>query len=304
VKLREELGQLSWSTREVAHREALRQAARARRGITLSGLGRARCRDSRVHVVTDREPAYFQAAKMTRLARAAARAGADWVVPFDADELWFADRGVAERPEHRALHGAQPAPCRTYRRRARALRAGEGVGPGARGPFSCHDERATGPAASPVRHGSLRSQLEGQPKRLKIDDRVHLMGRTDNTEAVMRTAALHLMRSVFDRFPMPVLEACAIGAQTIAFDCSSGIRELRSDKSGGRVAGDLSGSTVELERLIADGEPRGRLGSAALEVAAIDRGDVVVDRRLGLTHGCDRRRHGQLIRQVDVRGRS
>lgn len=55
-------------------------------------------RDPRVHVVTDSEPAYFQAAKMTRLARAAARAGADWVVPFDADELWFADRGsVAER---------------------------------------------------------------------------------------------------------------------------------------------------------------------------------------------------------------
>jgi hypothetical protein len=151
VKLREELGQLSWSTREIAHREALRQTARARRGIRLSGLGRSRRhtgevwavsmvkdeadvigltvnhllrqgvdhlliadnlsrdetrpilddlarRDPRIHVVTDSEPAYYQAAKMTRLARAAARAGADWVVPFDADELWFADHGsVAER---------------------------------------------------------------------------------------------------------------------------------------------------------------------------------------------------------------
>jgi hypothetical protein len=171
VKLREELGQVSWSTREIAHREALRQAARARRGIGLSELGRARRRagevwavsmvkdeadvigltvnhllaqgvdrlliadnlsrdetrpilddlarrDSRVHVVTDREPAYFQAAKMTRLARAAARAGADWVVPFDADELWFADRGsVAERL--RAIAAADPHDSTTGVVRAR-----------------------------------------------------------------------------------------------------------------------------------------------------------------------------------------
>ena len=43
-----------------------------------------------VHVAVDAEPRYFQAAKMTHLADAARRAGADWVVPFDADEYWFA----------------------------------------------------------------------------------------------------------------------------------------------------------------------------------------------------------------------
>ena len=31
---------------------------------------------------------------MTRLAQAARRAGAEWVVPFDADELWFATDGL------------------------------------------------------------------------------------------------------------------------------------------------------------------------------------------------------------------
>lgn len=171
MKLREELGQLSWSTREIARREALRQALRARRGIRLPSLGRARRRpglvwavtmvkdeadviamtvhhllgqgvdhvliadnlstddtrpiledmarrDSRIHVVTDSEPAYFQAAKMTRLARAAARAGADWVVPFDADELWFADHGsLAERL--RAIAAADPRDSTTGVVRAR-----------------------------------------------------------------------------------------------------------------------------------------------------------------------------------------
>jgi hypothetical protein len=147
VKLREELGQISWSAKEIANLAAIRQFRRARAGIKLSGIRRSRRRrgeiwavsmvrdeadviemtvahlfaqgvdhvlvadnlsedgtrdllvemsrrDQRVHVVDDTEPAYFQAAKMTRLARAAARAGADWVVPFDADELWFADEGT------------------------------------------------------------------------------------------------------------------------------------------------------------------------------------------------------------------
>ena len=36
---------------------------------------------------------YFQAEKMTWLAHRAWRAGADWIVPFDADEWWFAESG-------------------------------------------------------------------------------------------------------------------------------------------------------------------------------------------------------------------
>lgn len=51
-------------------------------------------RDSRIHLALDREPAYHQAEKMTRLAVAATRAGADWIVPFDADEFWFADHAT------------------------------------------------------------------------------------------------------------------------------------------------------------------------------------------------------------------
>ena len=44
-------------------------------------------------VVDDPDPAYYQAAKVTRLADAAAAQGATFVVPFDADELWFAHEG-------------------------------------------------------------------------------------------------------------------------------------------------------------------------------------------------------------------
>jgi len=42
-------------------------------------------------IADDFEPAYFQSEKMTQLARFAMRNGATWIVPFDADELWFAE---------------------------------------------------------------------------------------------------------------------------------------------------------------------------------------------------------------------
>lgn len=42
----------------------------------------------------DQEPGYFQAHKMSRLAWAAWRGGADWVVPMDADEFWLGEQGT------------------------------------------------------------------------------------------------------------------------------------------------------------------------------------------------------------------
>lgn len=44
-------------------------------------------------VLHDPEVGYYQSAKMTRLAARAADMGARWIVPFDADELWFAHDG-------------------------------------------------------------------------------------------------------------------------------------------------------------------------------------------------------------------
>jgi hypothetical protein len=59
-----------------------------------------------VTVVDDLLPAHHQGVKVTRLARCAARAGAAWVVPFDADELWYSPHG---RPLATALRSADPA---------------------------------------------------------------------------------------------------------------------------------------------------------------------------------------------------
>ena len=42
-----------------------------------------------IQVIDDDEPAHLQGQKMTALALAAMAQGADWIVPFDADEWWY-----------------------------------------------------------------------------------------------------------------------------------------------------------------------------------------------------------------------
>ncbi len=43
-----------------------------------------------VHIADDREPGYFQGQKMDVLSDWARAMGADWLIPLDADEFWFA----------------------------------------------------------------------------------------------------------------------------------------------------------------------------------------------------------------------
>lgn len=57
-------------------------------GYWLRGL-----EDDRIRVVDDPEVGYFQSRKMSVLAAVARDLGATWVVPWDADEAWFAREG-------------------------------------------------------------------------------------------------------------------------------------------------------------------------------------------------------------------
>jgi glycosyltransferase involved in cell wall biosynthesis len=47
-------------------------------------------------IIDDPEPAYYQSSKMSALAAHAAEMGAEWIVPFDADELWVAPHRVSK----------------------------------------------------------------------------------------------------------------------------------------------------------------------------------------------------------------
>lgn len=62
-------------------------------GEVLQRIARA---DSRLRYFSD-DRMFNQAATATELAREAYRQGADWVLPFDADEFWWSARGVSLR---------------------------------------------------------------------------------------------------------------------------------------------------------------------------------------------------------------
>jgi glycosyltransferase involved in cell wall biosynthesis len=42
-----------------------------------------------IMIIRDEEPGYYQSEKMTKLANFAGELGADFILPFDADELWY-----------------------------------------------------------------------------------------------------------------------------------------------------------------------------------------------------------------------
>lgn len=51
-------------------------------------------KNSSIIVVNDNEVGYYQSRKMTGIANMAAEFGAEWIVPFDADELWYSTTGA------------------------------------------------------------------------------------------------------------------------------------------------------------------------------------------------------------------
>lgn len=69
--------------------------------------------DLPVAVHDDPEVGYHQSRKMTALASWAAELGADWIVPFDADEFWYSPFGSIVDVLGRAGH-ARTAPARLY----------------------------------------------------------------------------------------------------------------------------------------------------------------------------------------------
>jgi glycosyltransferase involved in cell wall biosynthesis len=61
--------------------------------------------DLDVLVLDDPEVGYNQGRKMTRLLRHAEQLGADWVIPFDADEWWYAPEGTSIPAELATMPG-------------------------------------------------------------------------------------------------------------------------------------------------------------------------------------------------------
>lgn len=116
-----------------------------------------------------------------------------------------------------------------------------------------------------VGEGSLRGNLQRQVSDLGLDARVELPGRTLNIQDEFMQADVFALTSKYEGFPNALLEAMALSLPCVAFDCSSGPREMSME---GQVAllvplNDTHALKVALERLLVDEDLRISLGAKA-----------------------------------------
>lgn len=113
--------------------------------------------------------------------------------------------------------------------------------------------------------GAERNALEKLARDLKIHDRVIMPGRIDNAWPILAACECFILSSRFEGFPNALLEAMAVGAPAISFDCPSGPADIIKDGVDGLLIknGDAAALADAMKKLIGDEELKQKLRNAA-----------------------------------------
>jgi glycosyltransferase involved in cell wall biosynthesis len=84
-----------------------------------------------------------------------------------------------------------------------------------------------------VGDGPESSKLVAQVNALKVSDFVHLVGYKENPYAYIYQAHFLVLTSIYEGFPMVLLEALKMGTPVISFDCESGPNEIIQNNFNG-----------------------------------------------------------------------
>lgn len=116
--------------------------------------------------------------------------------------------------------------------------------------------------------GVERAALEQLIERRGLSQRVQLVGWVDDPARFLSRAALFVMSSRYEGFPMSLLEAMACGVPAVSFDCDSGPRAIIRPEVDGLLVppGDTLALAQAIERLMSDPAARHRMGERAREV--------------------------------------
>lgn len=116
--------------------------------------------------------------------------------------------------------------------------------------------------------GEMRDELKNQIKKAGMDDRIKLMGMTDDIESVYAEADFGVMSSRYEGFPMVLLEAAACGLPMVSFDCPTGPREILKDGGGLLVEnGNVKALGEAIVRMANDKTLRLKLGKECAKIA-------------------------------------
>lgn len=124
--------------------------------------------------------------------------------------------------------------------------------------------------------GPLRAELQNLVNELGLQGRVLLPGHVGNMSDWLAVADVFALTSAFEGYPNVLLEALACGVPSVAYDCSTGPRELITEGVNGLLVppGQMQALTQALGRLMSDADLRARMGRHAdltLDAHAIER---------------------------------
>ena len=115
--------------------------------------------------------------------------------------------------------------------------------------------------------GQEERRLRDQIDRLGIGGQVTLKGFSPDIPQVLDQAAFYAMGSVYEGFPMVLLEAMSRGLPVVSYDCPRGPSEIVRDSVNGRLVpdGDTAAFTAALEQLMTDDAARRSMAERALD---------------------------------------
>ncbi|PZP42103.1 MAG: hypothetical protein DI598_17335 [Pseudopedobacter saltans] len=86
-----------------------------------------------------------------------------------------------------------------------------------------------------VGDGSLRNELDLQIKQLELAQYVQIIPVCHDVKSLFRDSAIYVMTSIYEGFPMVLLEAMSSQLPIVAYDCPNGPRELIENGTTGFV---------------------------------------------------------------------
>ena len=138
--------------------------------------------------------------------------------------------------------------------------------------------------------GRKRGRLERMIARRGLEGRVELPGAVDDLGTEMERAALFVLSSRLEGFPLVLLEAMSKGLPVVSFACPTGPRDVIADRRDGRLVRPEKVAALgrAMAEVMRDPQLRRRLGAAARETAEAYRIEAVGpqwDRLLAETRG-------------------
>lgn len=113
-----------------------------------------------------------------------------------------------------------------------------------------------------VGDGELRDSLNTMANNYKISDRVKFLGFRTDIEVLLNEMDIFILPSLWEQFPISILEAMSLGKPIIATNVN-GIPEELGDSGILIEPGNVSHICSSIQKLISDSELRNKLGASA-----------------------------------------